>query len=67
MRLCGRNTQGVRVMRLAEDSKVIGGARAEKEEEADVSEIVAEMNGENTEAPVDTPAEETEAAPETEV
>ena len=67
VRLCGRNTQGVRVMRLAEDSKVIGVARAEKEEEADVSEIVAEMNGENTEAPVDTPAEETEAAPETEV
>ena len=67
MRLCGRNTQGVRVMKLAEGSRVIGVARAEKEEEADVSEIVAEMNGENAEVPVDTPAEETEAAPETEV
>ena len=67
VRLCGRNTQGVRVMKLQEGSRVIGVARAEKEEEADVSEIVAEMNGENTEAPVDTPAEETEAAPETEV
>ena len=67
VRLCGRNTQGVRVMKLAEGSRVIGVARAEKEEEADVSEIVAEMNGENAEVPVDTPAEETEAAPETEV
>ena len=46
VRLCGRNTQGVRVMRLAEDSKVIGVARAEKEEEADMTETVAEMNGE---------------------
>ncbi|MBR3763304.1 MAG: DNA gyrase subunit A [Clostridia bacterium] len=34
IRLCGRNTQGVRVMKLAEGSKVIGVARAEKEEEA---------------------------------
>ena len=54
-------------MKLAEGSRVIGVARAEKEEEADVSEIVAEMNSENAEIPVDTPAEETEAAPETEV
>ncbi len=52
VRLCGRNTQGVRVMKLQEGSKVIGVARAEKEEETDVSEIVAEMNGENApEAP----------------
>ena len=62
VRLCGRNTQGVRVMKLQEGSKVIGVARAEKEEETDVAEIVAEMNGEAVEAP----AEETEAAPETE-
>ena len=53
VRLCGRNTQGVRVMKLAEGSRVIGVARAEKEEEADVSEIVAEMNGEAGEAPVE--------------
>ncbi|MBR6668727.1 MAG: DNA gyrase subunit A, partial [Clostridia bacterium] len=68
VRLCGRNTQGVRVMRLAEDSKVIGVARAEKEEEADVAEIVAEMNGENAEeaeAVVEETAEE--AAPEAEI
>ena len=61
VRLCGRNTQGVRVMRLAEDSKVIGVARAEKEEEADVAEIVAEMNGETS---VEAEAEETETVTE---
>lgn len=53
VRLCGRNTQGVRVMKLQEGSKVIGVARAEKEEETDVSEIVAEMNGEAVEAPAE--------------
>ncbi len=46
IRLCGRNTQGVRVMKLAEGSKVIGVARAEKEEEMDAAAIAAEMNGE---------------------
>ena len=60
VRLCGRNTQGVRVMKLAEGSKVIGVARAEKEEETDVSEIVAEMNGEAVEAPAEDIAPETE-------
>ena len=68
MRLCGRNTQGVRVMKLAEGSKVIGVARAEKEEETDVSEIVAEMNGENAveEAPVEADDDVTEDTPATE-
>ena len=33
VRLCGRSTQGVRIMRLNEGSKVVGVARAEKEEE----------------------------------
>ncbi len=33
VRLCGRTTQGVKVMRLQEGSKVIGVARAEKEAE----------------------------------
>ncbi len=46
VRLCGRNTQGVRVMKLAEGSRVIGVARSEKEEEADAAAIAAEMNGE---------------------
>jgi len=39
VRLCGRYTQGVKVMRLAEGSHVVGVARADKEEpeeEADV-------------------------------
>ena len=58
VRLCGRNTQGVRVMKLQEGSRVIGVARAEKEEEADVSEIVAEMNGEALLTPVEASAEE---------
>ncbi len=60
VRLCGRNTQGVRVMKLADGSKVIGVARAEKEEETDVSEIVAEMNGEVVESPAEDIAPETE-------
>ena len=33
VRLCGRSTQGVRIMRLAEGSSVVGVCRAEKEEE----------------------------------
>jgi DNA gyrase subunit A len=33
VRLCGRSTQGVRIMRLAEGSTVVGVCRAEKEEE----------------------------------
>ena len=33
VRLCGRATQGVRIMRLAEGSTVVGVCRAEKEEE----------------------------------
>ncbi|MBQ8557034.1 MAG: DNA gyrase subunit A [Clostridia bacterium] len=61
VRLCGRTTQGVRVMKLQESSKVIGVARAEsepdrqKEEEVGASEIAAEVNGE----------EVTDASPET--
>ena len=55
IRLCGRNTQGVRVMKLQEGSKVIGVARAEKEEEAPM------------EAPVDTAETTEEAAPETDI
>ncbi len=59
VRLCGRNTQGVRVMKLAEGSRVIGVARSEKEEEADAAAIAAEMNGE---AVADAP--EAESSPE---
>ena len=68
IRLCGRNTQGVRVMKLAEGSKVIGVARAEsepdrqKEEEMDAAAIAAEMNGETTE---ETSTDDTHANPNT--
>ena len=53
IRLCGRNTQGVRVMKLQEESRVIGVARAEKEEELDAAAIAAEMNGETAEEPAE--------------
>ena len=68
IRLCGRNTQGVRVMKLQEGSKVIGVARAEsepdrqKEEEMDAAAIAAEMNGETTE---ETSTDDTHANPNT--
>ncbi len=42
IRLCGRNTQGVKVMRLADGSRVIGVARADKEEEAPTPEDATE-------------------------
>ena len=44
IRVCGRNTQGVRLMRVAEGSQVVGVARAEAEEEEDTVE-----NGQETE------------------
>ena len=50
VRLCGRSTQGVRVMRLAPGSTVVGVCRAEKEEE---------------ELPEEESHTETEEAPET--
>ncbi len=65
IRLCGRTAQGVRVMKLAEGSKVIGVARAEKEEEADASAIAAEMNGDSPAEDIEALAEDT--APETEI
>ena len=42
VRVCGRSTQGVRIMRLAEGSTVVGVCRAEKEEEEVPEEIPAE-------------------------
>ncbi len=47
IRVCGRNTQGVRLMRVAEGSQVVGVARAEAEEEEEEEDV--------------TPAPETEA------
>ncbi len=68
IRLCGRNTQGVRVMKLQEESRVIGVARAEKEEE-EAPEAIAEEAAET--APESEPdmavsesAEVSETAPE---
>ena len=46
VRLCGRATQGVRIMKLAEGSQVVGVARADKEEEAEEA-IPAESSEEN--------------------
>ncbi len=65
IRLCGRNTQGVRVMKLAEGSKVIGVARAEKEEELDASAIAAEMNGKTADEAAEAP--EAPEAPEADI
>ena len=48
----GRNTQGVRLMRVAEESKVVGVARAEAEEEAEEEETEGEnepINGNDDE------------------
>ena len=42
VRLCGRSTQGVRIMRLAEGSTVVGVCRAEKEEETPDEPLNAE-------------------------
>ena len=63
VRLCGRSTQGVRIMRLAEGSTVVGVCRAEKEEE----EAPEDMEpAEGAEAAETVPEGETEAsAPET--
>ena len=43
IRVCGRATQGVRLMRVAEGSRIVAVARAEKEEEA-VEEEPAELH-----------------------
>jgi len=52
VRLCGRNTQGVRVMKLQEGSKVIGVARAEKEEEEETDVTVEAVT--DAEVPAET-------------
>ncbi len=46
IRVCGRNTQGVRLMRVADGSQVVGVARAEAEEE---EEDIAAPENENEE------------------
>ena len=56
VRLCGRYTQGVRIMKLAEGSRVVGVARAEKEEELPEEEAPVET----TEAPAEEATETNE-------
>ena len=48
IRVCGRNTQGVRLMRVAEGSQVVGVARAEAEEDeaADIDLVQETETGE---------------------
>ncbi len=60
VRLCGRNAQGVRVMKLQEGSKVIGVARADKEDEDAEDEIAAEPNDENVPEENETEASDTD-------
>ena len=43
IRVCGRATQGVRLMRVAEGSRIVAVARAEKEEEA-IEEEISQMD-----------------------
>ena len=50
IRLCGRVSQGVKLMRLAEGSRVVGVCRAEKEEEEETPEAT-ETERTETEAP----------------
>ncbi len=54
IRVCGRNTQGVRLMRVADGSQVVGVARAEAEEEEDIAVAETEVG---TEVEADTEAE----------
>ena len=67
IRLSGRNTQGVRIMRIAEGSEVVAVARTEAEEEAEweetaqtdaAEEFVAEPS-ENASLDMDLPEEGT--------
>ena len=66
VRLCGRSTQGVRIMRLAEGSTVVGVCRAEKEEESTEEEVLVEGAEvtETAEAAETTEKTETEAPAE---
>ena len=67
VRLCGRATQGVRIMRLAEGSTVVGVCRAEKEEEAlpEDMEFTGEAEGPETAAEAGENAAAPAAEPET--
>ena len=47
IRICGRATQGVRLMRVTEGSRIVAVARAEKEEEAEDEWAPGDENGGN--------------------
>jgi DNA gyrase subunit A len=64
IRVCGRATQGVRLMRVAEGSRIVAVARAEKEEEA-AEEETAESNPDAL--PEEAPAPEAEQSTDTEI
>ncbi|MBR6571430.1 MAG: DNA gyrase subunit A, partial [Clostridia bacterium] len=53
IRESGRSTQGVRLMRIGENAKIVCVARAEKEEEEDVDEAVFEERAAETAEPAE--------------
>ena len=63
IRLCGRTTQGVRIMRLSEGSTVVGVCRAEKEEE-EPAEVEIPETGETGTEGIETPETGEEKTPE---
>ncbi|MDD3214178.1 MAG: DNA gyrase subunit A [Eubacteriales bacterium] len=75
IRVCGRNTQGVRLMRIAEGARIVAVARAEQEEEEDeealeeaveaITESDADVIGENRDTAFDA-GDEDEKKPEPE-
>ena len=67
IRICGRSTQGVKLMRLAEGSQVVAVCRAEPEEEPE-EEVKEETEAETGEAPeTDMTGEAPEKASEEEI
>ena len=68
IRLAGRSTQGVRLMRLSEGSRISGVARVEREDDPDVEVTVPEEIEDDLfeEEAVDVPAEETAEEAESE-
>ena len=61
IRVCGRATQGVRLMRVAEGSRIVAVARAEKEEEPEEDETPVNLPVEDAE---DTQDEASASEPE---
>ena len=56
IRLSGRNTQGVRIMRIAEGSEVVAVARTEAEEEEEAEEAALDTTEEFVEEPTEDPS-----------